>query len=164
MTLPAPTAIGTTKRYIAPGVRKYVWVPTIANKNSPTSAEISAGKDLTAEVAAADGWTTTSNNVDAPDFGTRFTSKVAGMITADDSSFTLYQSRDSDDVRTLLTRDLTGFVIIFPEGISADGTMDVFPVTVSSPSKQQSQSDPAQIQIQFTITSEPAADVAIPSA
>jgi hypothetical protein len=164
MTLPAPTAINPTQRYIAPGTRRYVWVTTIANKNSPTSVELTAGKDLTAEVADVAGFTTTSNNVDAPDFGTRFTSKVPGMITADDSSITLYQSKDSDDIRSVIMRDDTGFVVIFPEGISATGTMDVFPVSVSTKAKQQSQADPAQIQIQFTITSEPVEDLAVPSA
>lgn len=164
MAIPTPTPISATKRYIAPGTRKYVWVPTIANKAAPTSVEITAGKDLTKEVADASGWTTTSNNVDAPDFGSRFTPKVPGMISADDSSLTFYQSNDSIDIRTVFTIDLAGFIIIFPEGIATGLTMDVFPVKVSSPSKQQSPTDPAQLQVQFAITSQPVPDLAIPTA
>lgn len=162
MAIPNPTALSATVRYIAPGTRKYVWVATIAAPATPTSAEITAGTDLTGQVADASGWTTTSNNVDAPDFGTRFTPKVPGMISADDSSLTFYQSTTSTDVRTLLTRDLKGFIIIFPEGIHTSNTMDLFPVTVSSVSKQQSQTDAAQLQVQFTITSVPLENLAIP--
>ena len=163
MAIPTPSAVAASKRYIAPGTRKFVWVVTIANKNAPTSAEITAGKDLSSEVNDASGWTVTTNNVDTPDFGNRFTTKVPGMITADDSSFTFYNDRLGVDIRTLLLRDVSGFVCVFPEGIAAGLTLDVFPVTISSVPKQQSASDPAHIVVNFAITGVPAENVAVPT-
>lgn len=160
----APTALTATSRYIPIGTRRYYWVPTMADYTSPTRAELDAGMDLTAEVSAVSGFAVTSDTVDTPDFSTRFTSKIPGMITADDSSLTLYNSSDSDDARTLLVRDAVGNVVILPEGDNTDATMDVFPVKVASAPKSQEGDSPATTEYQFTITREPAADIPVPAA
>jgi hypothetical protein len=164
MALPTPTALGTTSRYIPAGVRKFVWVPTIADKSAPTSAELTAGTDLTGEVASVSGFMTTSAVVDAPDAGSRFTSKTAGRITADDSSLTIYCDSDSTDVRSLLTRDLAGYVAIFPEGIHTGGTVDLFPVKVIGTPKSEDIEANATIEVQFVVTSTPVENLAIPTA
>src|SRR5690554_4879036 len=98
----AATPLNPTTRYIPPGVRQYYFVPTIADKNAPTRTELDAGTDLTGEIAEVSGFQATSESVDTPDLLSRFTSRVPGRITADDSSITFYASQDSDDVRTLL--------------------------------------------------------------
>ena len=41
-----PAPLNPTTRYLAVGIRKVYWVPTVANKNSPTRAELNAGTDL----------------------------------------------------------------------------------------------------------------------
>lgn len=163
MALPTPTALSTTSRYIPAGVRKYVWVPTLSSKSAPTSAELTAGTDLTAEVASVGGFMTTSTVVDAPDAGSRFTSKTAGRITADDSNLTIYASTSSSDVRSLLTRDLAGFVAIFPEGIHTGGTVDIFPVKVIGVPKSEDIEANATIEVQFVVTSIPVENIAIPT-
>lgn len=161
------TPIGTTQRYIPDGTRQYYWVASIASKAAPTRAELNAGLDLTNEIAEVSGFTTSTDMVDAPDLGTRFTAQVSGRIKAADSSITLYQSDDSVDARSILTRDLSGFVVQFPEGdddgVSGTRTMDVFPVKIASASKSTKMGDPGQLEVAFTITSEPAADVLVPS-
>jgi hypothetical protein len=162
MALPSPTLLASTTRYIPAGVRRYLWVPTIAVKAVPTSAELSAGTDLTGEVAAVSGFMTTSDTVDAPDAGSRFTAKVAGRITADDSSLTLYNSQNSTDARTLLTRDLTGFVVICHEGIVTGGKCDVFPVKITGVPKAEDLEAAATMEVQFVITSVPAENIAVP--
>lgn len=161
------TAIGTTSRYIPDGTRQYYWVTSISSKSAPTRAELDAGHDLTGEIAEVTGFTVSTDMVDAPDLGTRFTSQISGRIKAADSSITLYLSDDSDDARSLLTRDATGFVVQFPEGdddgASGTLTMDVFPATIASVSKSTKMGDPGTMEVSFTITSEPAVDVTVPS-
>ncbi|MFJ4365062.1 hypothetical protein ACIP4S_13015 [Streptomyces chartreusis] len=157
------TPISASSRYIPPGTRQYYFVASIANKNAPTRGELDAGTDLTGEVADVSGFQTTSESADTPDLGSRFTSKIPGRITADDSSITMYASEDSQDVRQLLPRDTPGFVVQFPEGDETGKTMDVFPVKVASAPKMTDIEDPAKIEVQFTITGEPAEDVAVPS-
>ncbi|MFF0597924.1 phage tail tube protein [Streptomyces antibioticus] len=160
----AATPISASSRYIPPGTRQYYFVPSIATKAAPSRAELNAGTDLTGEIADVSGFQTTSESQETPDLGTRFTSKIPGRITADDSSITMYASEDSQDVRQLLPRDTTGFIVQFPEGDEAGKTMDVFPVKVASAPKMTDIEDPAKIEVQFTITSEPAEDVTVPAA
>lgn len=158
--------IGATQRYIPNGVRHIYWVPVIANKATPTLVELNAGTDLSAEIASVSGFSVDSGTIDAPDLGSRFTSQVSGMITAAKSSIDIYCDADSDDARTLLARDSIGFVVIFPEGIDSTTpakTMDVFPANVSSNSIQQDLEKVAVMTVNFTITSQPVQNIAIPT-
>lgn len=156
------TPITPTLRFIEPSVLKVYWVATIANKNAPTRGELDAGSDLTAEVSAINGFSTASDSADAPDFANRFVSKVPGKINAEDSSLGLYRSTTSNDVRTLLTRDLAGFIVVFPEGDVTGKKMDVYPVKVASASKPHDIEAVAKNMISFTVTSVPAENITVP--
>jgi hypothetical protein len=164
MTQPAPTALTGSTRYYPPGTREVWFVPTMADYTAPSKAECTAGTDLTGEIAAMAGWSVASNTVDVPDLKTRFTSQIGGSITAGSPTITFYQSSDSVDVRSILPRDTTGFIVIVWDGNVADNTMDVFPVTVISAPKQPDMTNAAQIEIDFAVSSEPAEDVTIPVA
>lgn len=165
----AATPITSTSgsRYIPPGVRQYYWVETIADPSAPTRMELDAGQDLTAEVGEVSGFSVTSESVDAPDLASRFTSRVPGMTTAEDSSLTMYLSRDGDDARTVLPRDTVGYVVVFPSGddggSSSTKLMDVFPATVSSQALRPDFDEPGAVTVSFTITSEPQQNLSIPS-
>lgn len=156
------TPIAATSRYIPPGTTRYYWVTTIANYTSPTRAELNAGSDLTAEISAVSGFATSSDQQDTPDLGSRFTGKIPGRITADDSSITMYLSSNSSDVRTLLPRDTAGYVVIFPEGDVTGQKMDIFPAKVTGQPKSRDVENPSTINIQFSITRIPAENVTIP--
>ncbi|MFC7892682.1 hypothetical protein [Streptomyces sp. NPDC057381] len=158
------TPIQASTRYYRRGVTKVLWVPTIANKAAPTRAEINAGTELADEVSAMSGWQTTSGTVPTPALGSRFTPVVGGEITASDSSLTFWASKTADDVRTLLIREATGFVVWMDEGDVPGQTMDVFPVSVTSQAKIRELDGASQIMAQFAITSEPSENVAIPAA
>lgn len=159
----AATPITESTRYYQRGVTKVSWVPTIADKSSPTRIELDAGTELSVEVGEVDGWQVTSEVTETPALGSRFTAKVDGPITADDSSLTLYASQDGEDVRTLLTRGTNGYIVWMDGGDVATQPMDVFPVRVLSQAKIRSLDDAAKIMVQFAVTSEPAENVAIPA-
>ena len=159
----AGTPLAATVRFIEPSVAQYYWCPAIANTSAPTAAEINAGTILTGQIAAVNGFTTTSNTVDAPDFSTRFVAKIAGKIDAADSSFDFYRSSTSSDVRTLLPRDTVGYVIVAGEGMVTGKKMDVFTVTVTTAAKLHTDADPAKITISFALTAVPIAVVTIPA-
>lgn len=163
----AAPKITATDRFIEPGTTQVYWVATIAAKAAPTRTELDAGQDLTDEIAGMDGWSVSSDTVDAPDLGTKFTSQVGGMTTAGNPTLTFYRSSDSTDIREILTRGLNGFIVIFWEGDdegAGPNKMDVFPVQVTARPKQTSMTDPAQIEIDFAVTSEPVEDVDVPVA
>jgi hypothetical protein len=155
--------ITASTRYFRPGTTKVNFLTTVANQASPTRAEINAGTDLSPEVASVEGWQITSEFIDTPDLASRFTSKIAGRITADDSSINFYASSNSVDVRSLLPRDTTGYILWLDEGDVSGRKMDVYKVTVASAPKLRAMEDPAQIQVQFTITAQPSENVTIPA-
>ena len=160
----ATPPITASVRYFDVGTTKIYFLPSISDTTSVTRAEMNAGTDLSREVADIDGWSVTSNEIEVPDFSTRFTAKIGGRIEASDSSLTFYSSSNSSDVRSLLPRDTTGFILWLDGGDVASQKMDVYPVKVRALSKMRSAgSEAARIQVQFSITREPSENVTIPS-
>lgn len=159
------TPMAEAVRYFPTGTTRYIWVPTIvATTKIPTRAEINAGTDLSTDLAEVSGWTVSSDLIDTPDINKRFTSRIPGRITAEDSSLTFYEDKVGDDVRALLPRDTAGYVVRMGGGDVTLSLMDIFPVTVSSLSKNEGTDDEAaRLTVEFAITSEPVEDVPIPA-
>ncbi len=158
------TQIAAYDRYFQPEISKCIWLPAVANKAAPTRAEINAGLDLSRQVADVEGFTTTSESIDTPDLGSRYTGNIPGRRSSEDSNITFYGARDGNDVRTTLVRDTNGFIAWMDGGDVAGYKMDVYPVRISSAPKQRSVGDEAfRIQIMFNVTTEPAEDVTIPA-
>jgi hypothetical protein len=82
------TTIAAATRFSSRGFTVIYWLPACANIASPTRAELNAGTNLSSQVMDGSGWTVSSEQIDAPDMATRFTSKIAGSISAEDSSLT----------------------------------------------------------------------------
>ncbi|WP_067967531.1 phage tail tube protein [Nocardiopsis trehalosi] len=161
----AATDIAPVTRYFNPAITRVLYVLTIASKAAPTRVELDAGTDLSNEIAELSGFQVTSGQIPTPDLGRRFTSSIPGRTSADDSSITFYADEAGEDVRSLLPRDTEGFIVIMDGGDVTGQPMDVYPIRVASVGKMRSVGDEAaRLQIQFSITSEPAEDVAIPTA
>lgn len=161
----AVVPIDAVDRYFPTGVTKYYFAPTFADPENPTRLELDASTDLSPEIAEVDGFTVSSDQIDVPDINSRFTGKIPGRISADDSSLVFYGDKTGEDVRELLPRGTDGYIVRMGGGDVTDYKMDIFPVTVISVSKQFGTDDEAaRITVQFSITSEPIEDVAIPAA
>src|SRR5262245_55724782 len=158
----APPKLTATVRYVPEGTRKVYFVATIATYTAPTRAELNAGTDLSDEIAEMSGFTVTSDQAEVPDMASRFTGKIPGRITADDSSIRFYASSNSNDVRSVLPRDTAGYVVCLWEGDVSTQKMDGFPVKVGSAAVQPSIEDPGSIEVMFTVTRIPAQNVSIP--
>ena len=157
-----PAPLNPTTRYLPVGIRKVYWVPTVANKNSPTRAELNAGTDLTAEIATMTGWSLQGSVLDTPDMGTTFTSQVPGRRTSPTNDITFYLSQNSNDVRTLLPANTSGFVAVLWEGDVTGQKMDNFPARVVTQANDPNPENSGQTTISFAITSLPAIAIAIP--
>jgi hypothetical protein len=138
------------------------WVPTIANYNAPTRAELNAGTDLSGEIETMTGWSLAGATVDVPDMGSRFTSQVPGRLTSAQNDITAYMSQNSNDIRTLLPRDTNGFIVCLWEGDVSTQKMDVFPVRVITQANDTTVEDPGKTTISFAITKIPAILITIP--
>jgi hypothetical protein len=152
-------------RYFNAGTTQVHFLPSIAAANlTPTRAEITAGTNLTGEVADLAGWSVTGGEIDTPDLGSTFTDKIPGKTSVDDSSLTFYADEAGNDVRDVLPRGTTGFIVIMDGGDVAGRPADVFPVRVRSvPKIRSAGEDSARLTVSFSITAEPAEDVAIPA-
>jgi hypothetical protein len=153
-------------RFNRKGTTQIKFLPTIASSSLlPTRAEITAGTEYTAQIAAIDGWSLENQPIETPDMASTFVSKIGGDDSAADSSLTFYEDDTLDDIETDLAKGTEGFVVIFSKGdvASAKG-MDVFPVTVVSNSKAYTtDNEAAKITVQFTITDRPAFNQTVPS-
>lgn len=156
--------ISSSTRFINVGTTVVYWVPSISNKSAPTRSELNAGTNLVNENSAASGWTTKTDQVETPTMDSRFTAKIPGRISADDSSLTMYRDLGGVDAHSLMPTDTNGFVVWMDAGDVAGRLMDVFPVRVASHSKPRSTEakEAATVEIAFSITDEPAEYVTIP--
>lgn len=160
----AAPKISSSTRFINAGTTVVLWVPAISTKSAPTRGELNAGTNLVNENSAASGWTTKVDQVETPTMDSRFTAKIPGRISADDSSLTMYRDLGGLDAHSLMPVDANGFVVWMDGGDVTGRLMDVFPVRVASHSKPRSTDgkDAAQVEINFSITDQPAEYVTIP--
>lgn len=160
----AAPAITASTRYFDPETTKVYFVATIASKAAPTRLELDAGTDLSPEIADLSGWVISGEDVATPDLGTRFTSNIPGREAADDSSLTLYADDGGADARTIMPAGTNGFIVWLDGGDVTANKMDVYPVRVRSVGKMRNlQNEAAKLQFQFSITSKPASNVAVPA-
>jgi hypothetical protein len=167
-----PSPITATTRYIHPETAVVYWVPTVADVNAPTRAELEVtgvgalgAWDLTAEIADAAGWEISATRVPVPDLGNRYTSKIAGRIETGDAQLMFYASNDTQDIRTVLQRGDRGVIVIMHGGDVPTQLCDVYPVDIVSVSAPLNVAgDPAQITIDFAVNALPGEQAPIPAA
>lgn len=171
MTLPTPTVIAAAAGYIPSGKTRWIFAPTIADVSAPTSAELTAGSDITNAVTGVTGFSGTSNTVDNPNWGSRWTPKVPGMIDAADSTLTLdMDSADTNEALALFndgsdgTTPTSGYIVRCYTGIVTGGKCRVFPVTVTSVADSSDGAATATADVSFAITDPPSARIAVPTA
>lgn len=158
-----PSQISAYASFYQPGITKVYLVDTIANYLAPTRSELNAGLDVTRQVRAIDGWTVEAEQIDRPDFASRFVSKIGGRTQAPDSSLTIYAAQSGVDARQTITDGYAGYIVFMDGGDTTSYKMDVYPVLCTARPRQRSDSDPFSIMYQFSITQPPAEDVAIPA-
>lgn len=161
-----PTPVPVSERYFAVEISKAYFLPAIADAATgiPTRAEITAGTDLTDEIADLSGWQQTSGSIAIPDFGHRFVGSIPGRKSVADSTITFHADLAGVDIRSVLAEDQTGFVVFADGGDVPTYLADAFPVRVSAVGKVRSTGDSGfQIVISFTITKLPAVDFALPA-
>ena len=157
------SAIWSSTRFFNPAICKVLWSPTLASHFSPTRAEINASIDLTGEVAAIDGWVTTSDQIDVPpDMGAVYAGKLPGFTMHEDSALTFWADIGSLDARLILTERVTGYIIWMDGGDVPGYKMEVYPVQVRHVGPWRSDSQAARLTVGFSITTEPEM-VAVPA-
>jgi hypothetical protein len=123
--------IPLSTRFFQPGVVAVYYLPAVAG-TTPTRAEITAGTDLTTELDDWSGWSYSTTFIETKDASSRIRPKLAGAVSLDDSSMTFNGSIDGDDIRSVLTLDDTGYVLICDGGDVTAYLGELFPVSVGA--------------------------------
>lgn len=149
-------------RFIRQGKAKYYFLPTVAaytTGGAPTSAERTAGTDMTKKIATVSGWMKEGSRVDTPDMSADFIKNIPGTKSVGDSGFGMYADDTTDPVRTVLSEDVTGYVWI--EKGTTKG--DLFPVRVLNVGDEHSVgNEPARYNVAFAITDVPNIELTVP--
>lgn len=155
--------IPVSTRFFQPGIVKVYWLPTVADPSNVTRAEITAGTDLTPELDDISGWSYSTTFVETKDANSRTRPKLAGAVSLDDSSMTFNGSQDGQDVRTVLTRGTTGYVLWCDGGDATGLPGELFPAEVGAVVRVRSlDSDAFKVRVDFGITNVPT-DIDLPA-
>lgn len=158
--------IPVSDRFFQPGIIDVYWLPAVADPEGvgPTRAEITAGTSLAEELDDWTGWSYSTTFIETKDAKRRARPKLAGAVTLDDSSMTFNGSKDGQDVRTVLTREDTGFILICDGGDVATYPAELFPVEVGAVTNVRSLDSAAfKVRVDFGVTNVPY-DVTLPAA
>lgn len=121
-------------RYFRRGTSKLIWLAS-APSASPTQTQLTAGDDLTPDLAEVTGLTSESSPIETPDMNSPFTSTIPGPITAGNPTVTIYERLGDTTFLELLARGATGFLAFCPEGLGVGKPVEVHAVQVSSRSR-----------------------------
>jgi hypothetical protein len=130
-------------RYFRRGISKAYFVPTIAAQAAPTAAEVTAGQNLTTDLADLTGFTFTNEPIAVPDWSDNFDSKIPGVDTTSDGTLTFYERALTNPLRTTLGKGVSGYVVIFYAGTAgatpaALDKCEVWPTTFTGAARDYS--------------------------
>lgn len=138
-----------------------VFVPTIVSIAAPTAAEITAGTNLTPDLADLAGFGFESSQIDVPDMASPSQKQIPGANQLSPGELTIYEQKTpgTNPLLATLAKGVVGHVVIAPSkagGVIATDKVEVWPVEVASLSRNYgSDAKGATYTIKLTITEEP---------
>lgn len=141
-------------RKMRKGISKVFFAPAVVNKAAPTAAELTAGTDLTPNLAEINGVEFSNQPIDVPDFSSAWDKKVGGTDQAGDPSLTFWED-DTTGVadRTAQSKGTAGFLVFLPWGNVATKPTEVWPVVVTANSRLWSAgNEAAQYRVNYAVT------------
>lgn len=115
-------------RFFRRGVSQIRFLPAVSNAALPSSGEISAGTDLTPEVADISGYMLENKPIETPDLKTTFDTQINGPDQTADSKITFYDQDNSATIRVALAKGANGFILLAPYGMGTGKRAEIWPV------------------------------------
>ncbi len=106
---------------LADGRTRVYWVPTIANINAPTVAELNAGTLLHSTMTPDGliGFEADTADVDNSALDSTFDTKVAGRAAYSGTMLRLKKQTGTDTLYAFFVRDLAGYVVVRRDAAAA---------------------------------------------
>ena len=152
-------------RYFRRGVSKMSFLPAVATPGTPARAEITAGTDLSIDLADITGFQFENSPIQTPNLGSSFTPQIDGEDTVPTSGFTFYDRDAADDtIRDVLAKGTKGYVALFPYGDIPTERMEIWEISSSGVNDEWSMgNDAARFMVGISVLSPPEQTVAIPA-
>ena len=163
--MPTPLATAAT-RFTDNATSVVYFVPSIAATNlTPTRAELNAGTNIGVDLNDLDGWSIEADQIDTQALNDAFRTKIPGSLQSPDSSLTFYTSKNGTDIRALLPRGTSGYVMFLDGGDIAGNKAEVYPVTVTSNAVMRTMQgkEAAKVKVGFAITRTPGQNIVVPA-
>ena len=140
-------------RYVHEGNTKVAFVPTIADTDAPTVAELGAGTDLS-ELLTKDGLQTpdTQNMVDSSTLADTFDAQVVGSWGGS-ITLTGFRNQGADDLWDLAVYGTNGYLVVrrgipYDTAWTAAQDVEVYPIEMHEPVPNQTG---ANEEVRFTL-------------
>lgn len=147
---------------------KVLWVNSIETVLNPTSAEVTGGVYLNDDpynLTDIIGWEIEGEVLTEPPWGPFAVQRIGGLRVID-ARLILAAKRDGSDIRSLLSRGTSGFILIFPSGRyedCPDAPLNVYPVCVASifQMHRHGSSGASRIMVKFAVSAPPGESVVV---
>ena len=152
-------------RYFRRGVSKVFFLPAVATPTAPSRPEITAGPDLSVDLADMTGFQFENSPIQTPNLASSFTPQIDGEDTVPSSSLVFYDRNAADEtIRNVLAKGVKGFLGMFPYGDIPTERMEVWEISSAGVNDEWSMgNDAARFAVGVSILSPPEQDVAIPA-
>jgi len=150
--------------YFRRGKSKALFVPTIASQAAPTTAELTAGTDLSKAVTAIENFDTSTAKISQAVLAYVQNLQENGEQTFGDASMTLLEDDGAAGgdsafyaaAYTALAENATGYIVLAPGAITAGKKVEVWPVTIGANNRQWTlDNEMAKYQVAFAVTTPP---------
>jgi hypothetical protein len=146
-------------RYFRRGISKVFFTLTnadYATGGDVTGAELTAGTELTNDVAEMTGFQLSNSPISTPDLQSTFTKTIIGEDTTDTPTITFYDSDASNPIRTALAKGAAGFIVLLPYGNTTTKRAEIWPIRSTGVNDEWTVgNDPARFSVQFAVTDVP---------
>jgi hypothetical protein len=151
-------------RFFRRGVSKVYFLPAVAAPaTGPTTGEITAGTQLTNDVAEIGGFQLSNSPIPTPDLQSTFTKTIVGEDTTDTSTITFYDTdATSAPLRITLAKGAAGFIVLMPYGNVTAKRCETWPVRSTGVNDEWTVgNDPARYMVGFAVTDVPSQNGAL---
>lgn len=152
--------------FYARGITAIVVCPSVADLDSPTRLELTAGLDVSERISDINGWDVNNTPIESPKLAFRYTPTIPGPDTTSASTLVVVDDDGAtDDVRDALAKGTSCYVVILRYGDIPGRRCEVWPATVTGYNDNHTlANEPARSTVGFTFPLPPEQDAVIPAA
>lgn len=150
-------------KFFRKGVSKVRFLPAVAGA-SPTRPEITAGTDLSPQIAGFTGFQLSNAPIQVPNLAETFTPQINGEDTVADSSLAFNDDDAVSTIRTALAKGTTGYLLFMPYGDIPTKRCEVWNVRSTGVNDEWSlDPTPAKFMVGFAVLTTPNQTGVIPA-